>query len=92
MTLCLKFRTDDEDINKRVFEFDASMTVEQMLKSFLSQTNSKMILDPYEISFLFGGKILNKQENIGKLLSSVFTARNNKPITVSTSKNIIGGY
>lgn len=64
----LKFQTEDEEINKKVFPFDASMSIKDMLYSFLSQTNSKSTLDPNKISFMFCGHMLNSDSYLKKQL------------------------
>ena len=88
----LKFRTTDEDINKRTFECDSSWTIKQMLESFLSQTNSKMILDIDKIAFLYGGNIINAPANLNKTVEKLINKKNNIPITVQKDlANIIGG-
>ena len=91
MTVCLKFKTTDEEINQRIFTFDNSITVKEMLQSFLSQTNSKITLSPSDITFTFGAKILNKGDCVDKPLSKVFTSQKNTPIKVMDINNIIGG-
>ena len=91
MTLYLKFKTNDETINSKLFQFDGGMTVKAMLESFLKQTNSKMTLNPDDIAFQYGAIILNKQEQLNKVISSVFTAKKNTPIRVQDVNNVIGG-
>ena len=62
----LKFQTSDEDINKKIFEFDTTLTIENMLLDFLGKTNSKMTLDPKQITFLFAGRVINQENDLKK--------------------------
>ncbi len=87
----IKFKTNDENINKRIFKYDTSLTIEDMLLDFLRKTNSKMILDPNQISFLFKALLINKKENLQKKVGEVFRSTHNIAINVIDTNYIIGG-
>ena len=79
-------------IQKKVYFYQESWTIKQMLEDFLNQTNSKKTLKPNEISFIIGSNILNTEKNLEKTLKEVF--KNNKmikPIKIIDSNNVIGG-
>ena len=86
-----KFKTQDEIINKRIFKYDTSLTIEDMLLDFLRETNSKMVLDPNQISFLFKALLINKKENLQKKVGEVFRSTHNIAINVIDTNFIIGG-
>ncbi len=90
MTKVLRFQTADENINLKIFEYNNSCLIEDMLKDFLKKTNSKDTLDVTDISFMFSGKILNKGDNLKKTVGQVFK-RSNIPIQVTDTKDVIGG-
>ena len=73
MTICIKFILDNSD--EKTFEFDESITVESMLKSFLEKTNSKINLDPQYVTFMYNCIILNNYNNLHKKISEVFKGR-----------------
>ncbi len=87
----IKFKTNDENINKRIFKYDTSLTIEDMLLDFLRETNSKMVLDPNQISFLFKALLINKKENLQKKVGEVFRSTHNIAINVIDTNYIIGG-
>ena len=87
----LKFQTEDEEINKKIFPFDGPLSIKDMLYSFLSQTNSKNTLDPNKISFMFCGHMLNSDSYLKKTVAQVFTKKNNAVIKVTDTANVIGG-
>ena len=87
----IKFKTQDEIINKRIFKYDTSLTIEDMLLDFLRETNSKMVLDPNQISFLFKALLINKKENLQKKVGEVFRSTHNIAINVIDTNFIIGG-
>ena len=91
MTKVLKFRTDDENINFKAFEYNTSCLIEDMLKDFLKKTNSKDTLDIKDISFMFNGKILNKGVILKKTVGQVFRTSSNIPIKVTDTNDVIGG-
>ena len=91
MTKVLKFRTDDENINFKAFEYNNSCLIEDMLKDFLKKTNSKDTLDIKDISFMFNGKILNKGDILKKTVGQVFRTSSNIPIRVRDTNDVIGG-
>ena len=87
----LKFQTSDEDINKKTFEFDTTMTVENMLLEFIGKTNSKMTSDPKQITFLFAGRVINQENDLKKTVGEIFKKKNNIPIKVIDTNDVIGG-
>ena len=87
----LKFQTSDEDINKKTFEFMSNITIKDMLLNFLSQTKSKMTLDTKEITFLFAGRVLNQENDLKKTIAEIFKKKNNIPIKVIDTNDVIGG-
>ena len=87
----LKFQTSDEDINKKIFEFDTTLTIENMLLDFLGKTNSKMTLDPKQITFLFAGRVINQENDLKKTVGEIFKKKNNIPIKVIDTNDVIGG-
>ena len=91
MTLFLKFKTTDEEINKQSFEYNSSMIVRDMLNDFLLKTNSKKTLSTNEIAFMFGTKIINNKNFIDQPLSSIFKSKKNVAINVRDMNDVIGG-
>ena len=87
----IKFQTSDEDINKKFFEFDTTLTIENMLLEFLGKTNSKMTLDPKQITFLFAGRVINQENDLKKTVGEIFKKKNNIPIKVIDTNDVIGG-
>ena len=73
-TIQLKFKTIYEDINSRIFFYDTSLTIKEMLLDFLDKTNSKKILNPDDISFLFKSIIINKKDSINKKVGDIFNS------------------
>ena len=65
------------EITKRLFEYEESCTIEEMLEDFLRQTNHKMTLDPSEITFLYRSSILNYESYHNKTLKEVFKLNKN---------------
>ena len=91
MTKHLKFRTADENINFKAFEYNTSCLIEDMLKDFLKKTNSKDTLDANDISFMFSGKILNKGDNLKKTVGQIFKKSSIIPIKVTDTNDVISG-
>ena len=87
----LKFQTSDEDINKRTFEFLSNLTIETMLREFLSKTNSKDTLDTKQITFLYAGRVINQENDLKKTIGEIFKKKNNIPIKVIDTNDVIGG-
>ena len=75
---------------KKQFEFDQSITVETMLKTFLNETNSPLILKIDDMTFLFINKILNLHNVLNKSLSEVFKSRDQNEIRIIDCANVIG--
>ena len=91
MDIYIQFKTTDEIINKKTFKFSGTITVREMLNSFLSQTNSKMTLDPQKIVFQYGAFILNNNDNIEKPINTIFKSNKNTKIRVQDMSAVIGG-
>ena len=91
MPYTLKFKTPDEAVNKKSFEYNGDWTIEQMLKDFLLKTNSKMTLNHKDIVFQFNAFILNRENILSKTVSEVFKKTINAAIRVQDVNNIIGG-
>ena len=70
--IAVNFQTDYEDSNKKFFQFERETTIEEMLLTFLKNSNSKVTLDPSEICFFFNNRILNKNNNLKKKIKDVF--------------------
>ncbi len=87
----LKFQTNDEDINKKTFEYDSTISIENMLLDFLSKTNSKITLGSNQIAFLYASRVINQQEDLQKPIGEIFRKKNNIPIKVIDTGNVIGG-
>ena len=63
-----------------------------MLEYFLSQTNSKMILDTDKIAFMYGNIIINDPKTLDKKVKKIINKKKNVPIKVMKDlANIIGG-
>ena len=86
----IKFDTDKEDINKQIFEFPPSMTVKELLNTFLKDTKSVNELGLEKIQFIYKGKILNSPQFLDKQAKEIFRFQNHK-IKVWDANNIIGG-
>jgi len=79
------------EITKRLFEYEESCTIEEMLEDFLRQTNHKMTLDPSEITFLYRSSILNQERDLNKTLKEVFKLNKNmQTIRVIDTSLVIG--
>lgn len=86
----IKFDTDKEDINKQIFEFPPSMTIKELLNTFLKDTKSVNELGLEKIQFIYKGKILNSPQFLDKQAKEIFRFQNHK-IKVWDANNIIGG-
>ena len=92
MAYTLKFLTPDEELNQKYFNYDGSMTIQNMLNDFLIKTNSKITLNEEAILFQFNAHILNKGENLSKTVDDIFKNKTiNAKIKVTDYKNVIGG-
>ena len=89
MSICVSFIGEIEDLNKKIFHFNSSQTIESILKTFLKETNSKMSLDLNDIIFIFGGKILNKNNFLHKNISEVFKHQRYNKIKIIDTNEII---
>ena len=89
MSICVSFIGEYEDLNKKIFHFNRSQTIESMLKTFLEETHSKMSLDIKDILFIFGGKILNKDNFLHINISKVFKYQRYIKIKIIDTNEII---
>ena len=87
----IKFEKDLENINKKLFEFEPSLKIRDMLKIFLSKTQSRNELNLSLIHFVYKGKVLNSPLFLDKYIKDVFRFNNNNKVRVLGTKNIIGG-
>ena len=88
----LKFKHEkDDDIGKKIYEYEDSWTIRQMLLDFLQKTHSKMTLDTDKICFVYGG-ILNSEKLLNKTVKEVFKSANNVAILVKDTGDVVGGY
>ena len=89
MSIYVSFIGEYEDLNKKIFHFNRSQTIESMLKTFLEETHSKMSLDIKDILFIFGGKILNKDNFLHINISKVFKYQRYIKIKIIDTNEII---
>ena len=86
----IKFDTDREEINTKLFEYSPDITIKELIESFLKETNSRNETKVEDIQFIYKGKILNSPEFLDKTAKEIFRFQNHK-VKVWDSKNIIGG-
>ena len=87
----IRFNTEDEELNNKIYEYNGKMAIKEMLLKFLSETNSKMTLNPEDIIFLYKAAILNKETNLSKDFSNIFKNSMNGLIRVIDRKDVIRG-
>ena len=68
---------EDNEIRNRIFRYEESCTIKEMLEDFLRQTNYKTTLNPEEITFIYQSRILNKEGYLNKTLKEVFKLNKN---------------
>ena len=85
--ITVNFQTNYEDSNK--FQFERETTIEEMLLTFLKNSNSKVTLDPSEISFIYNAIILNTNNNLKKKIKDVFKSPYACQIRVIDTSNIL---
>ena len=68
---------EDNEISNRIFRYEESCTIKEMLEDFLRQTNYKTTLNPEEITFIYQSRILNKEGYLNKTLKEVFKLNKN---------------
>ena len=92
MSYLLKFTTTDDNVNNKIFPYDGSMTIENMLSDFLRKTNSKFTLDANAIVFQYHAFLLNKGDNLKKTVAEIFKKNTkNVAIKVTDYQKVIGG-
>ena len=74
----IKFDTDNEEINKKVYEYNPELTMKELLESFLRETNSRTEAKVEDIQFIYKGKILNSPEFQAKKAKEIFRFQNHK--------------
>ncbi len=84
----IHFKFDQNDAKS--IDFDVKITIEDMLKIYLRNTNSKETLNHKDILFMYGDKILNSKPYLKKKIENIFN-RQKKTITVKDKNKIIGG-
>ena len=88
----IKFKREGEDTAfLKTYDFDDSMTIREMLTSYLRQTNSIITLDPNKIFFKSNTILNNKEQILNKTLLKHFKNLENIIITIHETENIIGG-
>lgn len=88
----VKFKREGEDSSAlKVYEFDSSITVREMLNQYLRDTNSISTLDPEKITFMSKSILNNKPEILDKPLSKQFKNIVNVMITIIDNGGVIGG-
>ena len=85
----LNFNFDDQT---KCMEFPKDTKVRNALIEFFKSTNSKIVLEPEKISFIYKANILNIPKNLDKSLEQIFK-RNPKNciIKVMDTGSVIGG-
>ena len=84
-----RFKSEREDLNRKLFEFNKSVTIESMLKTFLKEFDSKIPLDQKYIHFLYNSIILNSENYLHKKVSDIFVANRTYTIKVSQCGNLV---
>ena len=88
----IKFKREGEDPSSlKVYEFDSTTTVRDMLTYYLRQTNSINTLDPEKITFMSKTILNNKQDILDKPLGKQFKNLLNVMITIIDNGGVIGG-
>ena len=87
----IKFDTEVESINNQLFEFEPHLKIRDMLKIFLSKTQSRNELSLSLIEFVYNGKILNSPLFLDKYIKDIFRFNNNSKVRVIDTQKIIGG-
>ena len=98
MSRKLKFQTGIEIIDKKLYDYNTSCKIIDMLNDFISKANVDMEKDNCDTrfdlnnySFMFRGKIINKDDFLNKTVGNVFKNTTNSPIQVRETKEVIGG-
>ena len=79
------------EIGNKIYEYDNSCTIRNMLTVFLQKTNSPITLDPGQITFMFGGILNRNEEILNRTVGEIFKNRNNVTVKVIDTANIVGG-
>lgn len=88
----VKFQhNNNAEIGNKIYEYDNSCTIRDMLIDFLQKTNSKITLDPGQITFMFGGILNRNEEILNRTVGEIFKNRNNVTVKVIDTANIVGG-
>ena len=70
-----KFYIKDDyyyEINNKLFEYDSTITLENMLLDFLSKTKYRKTLDEDKIFFLYRWRIINRKKDLKKKIGEIF--------------------
>ena len=89
--ISIKFETEMENINNQLFVFEPYLKIRDMLKIFLSKTQSINELSLSQIHFIFSGKIINSPQLLDKYIKNVFKCNLNNKVKVIDSGKIVGG-
>ena len=87
----IRYNTEDEELNEKIFEYDGKLTIKEILYNFLSETNSKLTLNLNEIIFLYKASILNKESNLSKTCFNICKKSKNGLIKVIDRNDVIRG-
>ena len=91
-TVKLKFNTEINSIREKIFTYDCEMTIENLLNSFLRETNSIHNLNSKSIQFVYKSKIINSDGFLKKKAKEIFRFLDQTNLVqVYDSQNIIGG-
>ena len=84
------YKTND-NVYERIFKYESSCQIEDMLIQFLKETHSIITLNTDDIVFLFGPRILNKMPTLKKTVGEIFKDGNCRNIIKVIDNNAIIG-
>ena len=87
----VKFQRGEDPNNLKMYEFNTSITIKDMLLDYLKQTNSIMTLDAEKITFMAKGILNNKDSTLNKTVGQYFKTLDNVVVKVYDNSGIIGG-
>ena len=88
----IKFKREGEDPSSlKIYDYDESITIRDMLTDFLRKTNSVNTLDPTKITFMSKTILNNRKEILDKPLGKHFKNLLNVMITIIDNGGIVGG-
>ena len=86
----VKFQRGEDPNNLKMYEYNTSTTIKDMLYDYLKQTNSIMTLDAEKITFMAKGILNNKESTLNKTVGQYFKALDNVVVKVYDNSGIIG--